>query len=405
MRRSNIVILATVRTIFLDTSASAVKFRLSNMTCVEIDLDSPARDETQRLIEYLTVNGLLGKYADLSASEKLDFVERTCGGQLRDIVLSLYETGILHTRVEDLLVNIQKLDKGAQDLIIFSTVLTQAGYQDLSQVWLISELLDYSGAFEDLRASLNKHELGNLVRINEGDLSIRSPALAEFILKRVFNLDTILDVVKRVLTSVHNHFADEDDLVKMAKGLLKFSVYGRIVKSDRENAIIEKFYDDCRLLSFAADDPLFWVQRSICAMNDKQFDISFRFIDNAYGLARLRTNWDTYQIDNHKARVLLTQSRETGVSADGSRERNAISLLQSVLNRKSDDLYHPLSVMRIYAEIVDRYSHTLAPEQKVPLKHSIETAIRSIANFKHPGRFRNLAELQKRLAGAIKLLT
>ncbi len=404
MRKSNIIILATVRTSFIDTSASIVRSRLANVTSVDIDLDSPLRDETNRIVEYLTVNGLLGSYSDLSASEKLNFVERTCGGQLRDIVLSLYETGALHTKVEELLVNIQKLDKGARDLIIFSAVLTQAGYQELSEIWLLSDLLNYSGAFEELKAALNKHELGGLVRIDEGDLSIRSPALAEFILKRVFNLETILDVVKRGLTSVDDHFASEDDLVKMSKGLLKFSVYGRIIKSGRENAIIEKFYNDCRLLSFAANDPLFWVQRSICAMNDKHFDISFRFIDTAYGLARLRSNWDTYQIDNHKARVLLTQSRETGVSADGSRELDAISLLQSVLTRKSDDLYHPLSVMRIFAEIVDRYSHTLTPEQKNPLKRSIETAIRSISIFKHTGRFRNLVELRNRLAGAVKEL-
>ncbi|UEM04316.1 SIR2 family protein [Skermanella rosea] len=405
MRKSSIVVLATVRTIFLDTSASAVKSRLADVTSIEIDLDSPLRDETQRMVEYLTVNGLLGNYSDLSTSEKLHFVERTCGGQLRDIVLSLYETGALHSRVEELLVNIQKLDKGAQHIIIFSAVLTQAGYQDLSQVWLLSELLDYSGAFEDLRASLNEHELGSLVLIDKGDVSIRSTALAEFILKRVFNLETILAVVKRGLISVHNHFASEHDLVKMAKGLLKFSVYGRIIKSDRENPIIEKFYDDCRLLSFAADDPLFWVQRSICTMNNGQFDISFRFIENAYGLARRRTNWDTYQIDNHKARVLLTQSRETGVSADGSREQDAISLLQLVLTRKNDDLYHPLSVMRIYAEIVDRHSHTLSQEQKKSLKKIIEAAIRSIANFKHLDRFRNLPELRNRLAGAVKALT
>jgi len=404
MKKSNLVILATVRTSFRDTSASAVNSRLANVTPIEIDLDSPLRDETQRTADYLTVNGLLGKYSDLSAPEKLHFVERTCGGQIRDIVLSLYETGALHTKVEELLTNIQKLDRGAQDLIIFSAVLTQAGYQDLSEVWLLSELLDYSGAFEDLRASLNKHELGSLVRIDEGDLSIRSPALAEFILKRVFNLETVLTVVKRGLTSVDKNFSSEDDLVKMAKGLLKFSVYGQLVQNKGENAIIERFYDDCRLLSFAANDPLFWVQRSICTMNDNQFDISFRFIENAYGLAKPRRNFDTYQIDNHKARVLLTQSRETGVSADGSRERDAIALLQAVLARKNDDLYHPLSVMRIFAEIVDKYSHTITPEQKLPLKRSIETAIRSISNFKHTGRFRNLTDLQKRLAGAVKVL-
>ncbi|CCE96381.1 hypothetical protein SFHH103_01886 [Sinorhizobium fredii HH103] len=373
MRKSSFVILATVRTSFVDTSLSAVKARLANVTCVEVDLDSPTRDETHRMVQYLTVNGLLGKYSDLSDSEKLDFVERTCGRQLRDVVLSLYETGVLHTKVEEILVGIQTLDRGAQDLIIFSAVLTHAGYQNLSEVWLLSQLLDYSGAFEDLRASLYEHGLGRLIRINDGDLSIRSPALAEFILKRVFNIQTVLNAVKRGLTTIHNHFSDENDLVLMAKGLLKFSVYGRLLRSDRENALVEKFYDDCRLFSFATNDPLFWVQRSICTRNDKHFDISFRFIDNAYGLARRRTNWDTYQIDNHKARVLLTQSRETGVSADGSRERDAISLLQSVLARKNDDLYHPLSVMRIFAEIVDRYLHTLTIEQKSSLKQSIVT--------------------------------
>ncbi|MBP2230390.1 DNA-binding cell septation regulator SpoVG [Azospirillum agricola] len=404
LRKSNLVILATVRTSFLDTSLSAVKSRLGNATCVQIDLDSPQRDETKRTVEYLAVNGLLGKYSNLTDNEKLDFVEKTCGSQLRDIVLSLYETGVLHSRVEELLINVQKLDKNAQDLIIFSAILTQAGYQELSEVWLLTELLDYSGALEDLRASLNKQELGSLVRIDQGDLSIRSPALAEFILRRVFNLGTILDVVKRALTSVHNNLTSEEDLVKMAKGLLKFSVYSRIIRSDRENVLIERFYDDCRLLSFAASDPLFWVQRSICTMKNKQFDISFRFIDNAYGLARSRRNWDTYQIDNHKARVLLTQSHENGVSVDGSREKDALSLLQAVLARKNDDLYHPLSVMRIYAEIVDKYIHTLTFEQKNSLKHSIESAIRSISKFRHTGRFRNLTELRSRLANSVKAL-
>ncbi|MDH7793400.1 SIR2 family protein [Ochrobactrum sp. AN78] len=405
LRKSNLIILATVRSSFLATSLSAVKSRLGNITTIDIDLDVQMREEASRIVAYLTVNGLLGKYADLTDPEKLDFVERKCGGQLRDIVLSLYETGALHDKVEQLLVNLQALDKGAQDLIIFSAVLTQAGYQELSDVWLLTNILDYSGAFEDLRTSLAGHELSGLVKIDDGDLSIRSPALAEFILKRVFNLQTILDVVKRGLFYVDKYLRDEDDLIRMAKGLLKFSVYGRIIRDDRENAIIEKFYDDCRLLSFAARDPLFWVQRSICTMNDKQFDISFRFIDNAYGLAKARKGgFDTYQIDNHKARVLLTQARENGVSIDGTAERDASSLLRAVLARKNDDLYHPLSVMRIYAEIVDRHRHTLSPEQRTALKVSIEAGILSISKFKQAGRFRNLTELQNRLAGAVRAL-
>lgn len=404
MRQSNLIVLATVRTNFLDTAASLVKSRLANVTPIEIDLDSPQREETQRIVEYLAVNGLLGKRSDLSDAEKLNFIERTCGGQLRDIILSLYENGVLQNKVEELLVNIQKLDKGAQGLIIFSAVLTVAGYQEFSEIWILSNLVDYSGAFEDLRALLHQHELGGLVRISEGDLSIRSPALAEFILKRVFNLETILITVRHGLDSVDKYFKDEEDIVMMAKALLKFSVYSEIIKNKYESRIIEKFYEDCRLFSFAANDPLFWVQRSICALSNNEFDISYRFIENAYGLARRLKNWDTYQIDNHKAKVLLTQSRETGVSPDGSREREAMSLLQSVLTRKSDDLYHPLSVMRIYVEIIDKHSQNLNKQQKISLQQSIEASITRISKFKHTGRFRNTGELKNRLSASLKFL-
>jgi len=192
--------------------------------------------------------------------------------------------------------------------------------------------------------------------------------------------------------------------VKLGKGLLKFSLYGRLIKGRREHEAIEKFYDECRTLSFASGDPLFWVQRSICNMNDKQFDISRRFVETAYGLAKRRLAFDTYQIDNHHARLILTQSREEGVSPNGEREQRALSLLRSVLNRKSDDLYHPLSVMRLYAEIVDKWHDSLSQTQKVSLKNAIDAAIASIAKFRHAGRFRNLPDLRTRLNDASKRL-
>jgi CRISPR/Cas system-associated endoribonuclease Cas2 len=404
MKRSNIIVLATVRTGLRDTVPHSIKSRIGHMTAIEIDLDVMMRHEAVQTLRYLDVNALLGRFADLGDNERLEFIEKTCGGQFRDIVLSLYETGALHKKVEQLLINVQKLDKEAQDLIIFSAVLTQAGFHELSQLSLLTDILDYSGVFEDLRNALTEHELISLVRLDAGDITIRSPILAEFILRRVFNIETILDVVKRGLRAIHNYYADEYDLVRMAKGLLKFSVYGRIIKGNKENEIIERFYDDCRLLSFAADDPLFWVQRSICNLNSNEFEICFRYIENAYGLARKRINWDTYQIDDHLARVLLTQSKEEGVSVDGERERRAQSLLQSVLARKSDNLYHPLSVMRLYSEIVDKYLNDLTTKQKVALKGAIESAISSIARFKHTDRFRNLPELRTRLTDASRRL-
>jgi hypothetical protein len=210
--------------------------------------------------------------------------------------------------------------------------------------------------------------------------------------------------VSRVLIVLDKYYLDDDEFSTLAKGLLKFSVYGSLIKSKKDNEAIEKFYDECRTLSFAFNDPLFWVQRSICSMHNSQFEISRRFVDTAYGLAAKRPGFDTYQIDNHHARLLLTESRELGVSGNGRREQDAQSLLRSVLSRKSDDLYHPLSVMRLYAEIVDKWYESLTQNQKVSLRKAVDEAIRSITKFRHTGRFRNLPDLKERLTKASKKL-
>ena len=404
--RSDIVILATVRSGALETAPDRVKSRLGGATFIEIDLNISQRDESQRVVSYLNENGLLGDYAELSEAEKLAFVEKTCRGQLRDVVLSLYQTGALHARVEQLLVNIQRLDKSPRDLIILSALLTYAGYQEMSQLLVLSDLVEYGGAYEELRQVLVEHELNSLVRIDAADLTIRSPALAEFILKRVFNVEVILEIARGALHVLDKYYLGDSDFEHLAKGLLKFSLYGRLIKSDAEISKVENFYDKCRVLSFAHNDPLFWVQRSICNMKrDDHFDISFRFVETAYGIARKRTNFDTYQIDNHHARLLLMQSKVDGVSPDGEREKQAQSLLSSVLARKSDDLYHPLSVMRLYAEIVDEWGGRLSTKQKNALKKVIDKAIASIAAFKHLDRFRNLNDLRTRLASASRRLT
>ena len=404
MGRKDIIMLATVRSIVLDTSNERVLARIGNVTPIEIDLNVSSRDESLRILKYMEVNGLLGSYADLTESEKLEFVERKCGGQIRDIILSLYETGALHKRVEELLVNIQALDCSSRDLVVFGALLSYANFENVSQFSIVSDLVGYSGVLEELRQTLGEHELSTLVRLDTGDVVIRSPALAQFILTRVFCVETILNIVKRALFTLDRFYVDDEEFLRLGKGLLKFSLYGPLIKGRRENDIIEQFYDDCRILSFASSDPLFWVQRSICNMNNKRFEISHRFVETAYGLAGKRPSFDTYQIDNHNAKLMLTQSREEGVSPDGKREQSALSLLRSVMTRKSGDLYHPLSVMRLYAEIVDKWRDDLTPTQKVSLKKALDEAINSIAKFRHAGRFRNIMDLRERLGNASRRL-
>jgi hypothetical protein len=405
MNHDNLVVLSTVRTIVLETSSERIRRSLNDATPIEIDLNTPLRPETLGWIKYLDTNGLWGEQADLAEREKLGLIENKCGGQLRDLVLSLYETGSLHRRVEELLLNIQSLETRSRNLIGLSALLSYADLEQSSQFLVLSDLVGYNGALEDLRSSLNEKELGSLIRLNTVDVVVRSPALSQFILSRTFSLGSLLSIVEYALKRLDKYYVDDEEFLNLGRGLLKFSLYGRLVNAKHENALIEKFYDDCRTLSFASKDPLFWVQRSICNMHDKQFDVSYRFVETAYSLARKRPGFDPYQIENHHARLMLTESRERGVSADGARELQAMSLLKGVLDRKSDDLYHPLSVMRLFADITEKHRSGFSSIQKTSMKSALDQSIKSIKSFKRTDRFRSLLDLRRRLVSASKSLT
>uniref|UniRef100_UPI0012EDCE83 SIR2 family protein n=1 Tax=Mesorhizobium xinjiangense TaxID=2678685 RepID=UPI0012EDCE83 len=226
MQRKDITVLATVRSIVVDTAHDRVRARLGNATPIEIDLNMPLKDENHRIVRYLNENGLWGTQSDLTESEKLNLVEKKCGGQLRDVVLTLYQTGSLHKRVEELLLNLQGIDNSSREVIAFSALLSYADFEHLCRFLDIADLVNYSGILEELRETLVENELGTLVRLETGDLVVRSPALAQFILVRVFGLEAVLHVVKRALGTLDRYYTDEADFVRLGKALLKFSLYG-----------------------------------------------------------------------------------------------------------------------------------------------------------------------------------
>lgn len=297
--REDIKILATVRSPLLETARGAVEARLGRLSAIEIDLNVSAADEIARLSQYLTENGLWGDYADLTEAQKVSFIEKACGSQFRDVVLALYENGALHERVAQLLGNIGNLDDQSRRLILFSAFLTYADFKGYNELYILFDLVGYDGDFEDLRNALFSNELSGLIQIDSGELELKSTALSEFIIKNAYNIQTLLDVVKDALFIMDKHYLDDNAFFRLSKGLLKFSNYGRLIKTAADKVKIREFYDSCRVLKVATFDPLFWVQRSICSMKERNLEALFQFADTAYATAKSRIGFDTYQIDNH----------------------------------------------------------------------------------------------------------
>lgn len=395
---SNILILSTVRSNVVDTSRHIISTKLNGRSFIEVDLNNSIREELLGWLRYLDENGLFGEVSQLERSERLRLIEHRCGGQMRDVILELYSRGALHQRVEELLEAVGDLDESSQKLVGMSALLTLCNFQEISSYANLAELTESSRSLEEFRSSVSKVGLPGLLAMDQGDVILRSPALAQFALLRTFGLKRTLQISKMALFYISNYLSDEREFLQLGKVLLKFSSYSFLIKTAVDGERLEKFYDDCRILKFAQNDPLFWVQRSICCMKIPNFDLADDFAKTAYGTARKLANFDTFQIDNHHARLMLTRSLSEGVSKDGVRESNASSLLQAVLSRKSDDLYHPLSVMRMFYKISEEWGDNVDDRQRKSLIFAIDESLRSISNASNLSRrFRGIPDLDKSL--------
>ena len=317
------------------------------------------------------------------------------------MVLELYSTGALHQRVEELLTAIGVLDSESRDIVGLSALLTLCNFQDLATFMNLLELTGGDKTFDQFQADIRSRDLVGLLSMNQRDIILRSPALSQFVIRRIFGLKNILMIALRALNYIDKNLADEDDFFSFAKVLLKYSTYTHFVSSKNDSVVMGDFYDQCRILRFAQKDPLFWVQRSICSMISNDFTSAEKFVETSFATARNLRNFDTYQIENHSARLTLTRSLIHGVSDRGEKELAASNRLQTVLSRKSDDLYHPLSVMSLFSKIVEKHSHGFDQEQRAAFISAIDSSIQSIASAGSlSSRFRRLPELENSLKAA-----
>ncbi len=396
IHNQDIILLGTVRSNVIDTSRAAVRKKFNDLSAIEIDLNDATTNEIKDWVRYLDENGLFGDNANLDIKEKINFIERRCGRQMRDLILDLYSNGALHTRVSDLLDHIGSLKPDYKNIIGLSALLTICDFQEFSSYTDLSELVYTNISIEEFRLEISEIGLSGILKMNNGEVTIKSPALAQFILSRTFGLPEVLRIAKMAATYINDYLSDEYDYLLFGKTLLKFSSFHYLIKTRKDGELLEKYYDECRVFKFAQSDPLFWVQRSICCMKIPAFDLAEKFVDTAYSKSKVMPNFDTYQIDNHHARLILTKALVLGVSEDGKEEWAACTLLQSVILRKSDDLYHPLSVMRLFSEIVTKWGKELNRQQKKSILQCIEVSIKSIEKSSNLiSRFRGIQEIEK----------
>tara|TARA_R110002074_G_scaffold57935_1_gene142261 strand:+ start:750 stop:3206 length:2457 start_codon:yes stop_codon:yes gene_type:complete len=403
--RNDVVVVATCRTALLETSRLAVESRFSGRSVLEIDLNFASSTRVGAMVRYVAENGLVGEILTRGQTSVKSFVEHECHGQLRDVILKLYKFGSLHDRVASLLQNLLEMEEPVQRITILSALFSVLGFKEYSSLNIVADLAMYDGSSENLRAAYARAELNGLVQVEQSEVAFRSAAFASYMLKNSVGIRLVLDSVRLALVRIEEYFKDEEDFVRLSRSLLKFSNYGDLILSNADEKLVENFYDQCRVLDIAQKQPLYWVQRSISNMSFGRYDISSQFVATAYETAKSIPNFDTYQIETHEAKLILSRTLREGVSERGQKEMGALDLLMGVLARR-DDMYHPFSVMRLYLDVVKQWGEGLDVIQKNTLRSAVARAYQKTLHFSDgkKSRYQGIESVRQMLSEAKPIL-
>lgn len=152
------------------------------------------------------------------------------------------------------------------------------------------------------------HINGSILNLNEESSSIFS----QYIVREGKMKNQMLEMLKKIYykcslfdDAYGKYYQQRRNMISRSNIslLLNTEVEEKLGKSDEE--LILNYYDNIKNLPTASENPYFWLQFGITALNLDNYQQASIYFDNAYTNALKMKNFDTFQIDTHKARLLL----------------------------------------------------------------------------------------------------
>ena len=225
---------------------------------------------------------------------------------------------------------------------------------------------------------------------DNGRFLISSSIFSQYLITNITEADTIL----KMLITMYKHSAEKNPLKRFReqrRSLISRSNLQLIFSGGNGNCADEqrifKYFDSIKNLPTATDNPYFWFQFAITALNLPNYELAGTYFENAYANADQMSFFDTYQMDTHKARYLLTvEMRQNNNRPDLAYDtfKQAHQLLKNSKD-KGQKITYVLGQMTVYEEYFRTFRPILSEEQyQHMMEYAIEIKERFITYFRLP---------------------
>jgi hypothetical protein len=359
-RTENMSLLLTARTGPNDVLVDRVEEIFVKRQIHEIDIEGMDHRELGAVNDLFEQYGLWGERSAQSRRTRLGHLQSRCRGEWQSILVDLFQAPQIEARLDEVL---RTLDSkgGFYDILLGILALTVLG-----QRVTIDMLADLFGNRVLDTAFQRNERVAEFVDFRRGYVSNRSSVAAQFVLSRVANPNSTVDVLATMARSLDRLGVSYRLYNETLRSLLQFSQIETILPNrnigERRDAAF-RYYERVKNLRYCKTNPQFWLQYGIAALVFADFERSEKYFQSAYSFAERNHSYDTHKIDNHYARLLLEKASRGGSKDDGMKLfRRARKIIFEQI--QTERLHYPYRVATLIGEFYDSFAGILAAPEK-----------------------------------------
>lgn len=377
---NNIKIIATSRTslsdLLIDRLVSDYHFSLDNDIGI-VNIEIISDEDRKQLISLLDKYNLWGSNSTLSDTEKENLINKTYKNRLSHIFYMILESDIISHKMDNIFQDIKNNE--AQKYLLAQSICAICNFQLKGYELAHLTGINYN-EIEKLALSQNFKELFLHTTDN---IELRSSVFSQYIIRKTENYSLLSELLKKLYINSFKSIYKDYNIIR--KKLVSRSNLIEIFGGKKRNADWKKrdrdiydFYDTIQ--NYSKTNPFFWLQFGITALNLNMHADAKIYFENAYSYAEKLENFDSFQLDTHYARFLLTEILNYDSTFDFEKLTKAHRLLMDNSNAEIR-LAYVLRQVGIYYFIDQKYSSIFSAEQRLTFHDYIKEIMIRFENY------------------------
>ncbi len=337
-----------------------------------IDIDEMEEEDVKEIIDVLNMSRLWGRYDRSSYSQKKKLIVRNYGKQVSKIFYLLLESEVIRDDIDDI-INAVKSKTGLFDFVLAQAINSicnlKFSYIQIRKYIEISDSL--------LRSYIVDEKVRELLNASGNEFLLSSSIFAQYLVRENQMKKEMLAMLEKIYRKCAENdetygkfYQQRRNMVSRSNIILLLNANENKELNQEDEKNILLYYDRIKNLPTATKNPYFWLQFGITALNLEYYRQASIYFDNASTNANKMVEFDTFQIDTHKARLLLYAEMHENSNNPGEAMKTFEDAHKLLLNNsnKGEKMRYVLYQVGRYYEYFCFYQSVLSEENIIEFR-------------------------------------